>query len=287
MSTPFSTTNNTENADGIKGLVVNESTRLKWTAQSEEHVAPPMLDLTIENITQNVKLANSNHKSNPRLRYIIEELVQASHDFIRKVDLRFDEWELAWRFLTEVRCLSREYIRWLKVDLQVGQISDDVRHEMVLLSDILGISALVDSISYHHEPGTTESSILGPFHDEHAHEITSGESISSEGTFGESTLVRGHIRDLHGNPVGKALIDVWETDGNGVYDLEYADKNGPDCRGKLWSNVDGSYSFKCVRPVPYPISNDGPVGELLRTLNRHWYRPAHMVGSQTFGMSSN
>lgn len=151
---------------------------------------------------------------------------------------------------------------------------------MVLLSDILGISALVDSISYPHQPGATESSVLGPFHDENAHVIGTGDSIASEGTFGECTLVRGQVRDVEGNGVEKALIDVWETDGNGVYDLEYADKEGPDCRGKLWSEKDGSYAFKCVRPVPYPISNDGPVGELLRTLNRHWYRPAHMVGTK-------
>ncbi|KAF7557561.1 hypothetical protein G7Z17_g599 [Cylindrodendrum hubeiense] len=241
------------------GLGVRDATRRKWAAETKEHVVPPMLDLTIENITQNVVMMNSNVKEDPRLQFIITELVKASHDFVRKVELQFDEWEQAWQFLTKV-----------------GQISDDVRHEMVLLSDILGISALVDSISYRHQPGATESSVLGPFHDENAHVIDTGGSIASEGTFGECTLVRGFIRDVEGKPVSKALIDVWETDGNGVYDLEYAEKEGPDCRGKLWSEQDGSYAFKCVRPVPYPISNDGPVGELLRTLNRHWYRPAHM-----------
>lgn len=159
----------------------------------------------------------------------------------------------------------------------MGQISTDVRHEMVLLSDILGISALVDSISFPTVPGSTESSILGPFHDEEALLFGAGESIALEGTPGEATLVRGNIRDLNGNPVEKALIDVWETDGNGVYDLEYIEKEGPNCRGKVLSDKDGKYAFLCVKPVAYPISNDGPVGELLRTLNRHWYRPAHMV----------
>src|SRR5690242_15594441 len=101
---------------------------------------------------------------------------------------------------------------------------------MVLLSDILGISALVDSISFPTVPGSTESSILGPFHDDDAHFFSAGESIASANTPGDVTLVRGNIRDLNGNPVEKALIDVWETDGNGVYDLEYAESEGPNRR---------------------------------------------------------
>lgn len=73
------------------------------------------------------------------------------------------------------------------------------------------------------------------------------------------------------------MIDVWETDGEGVYDLEYEGNQDPNCRGKIFTKEDGHYLFSCVKPVAYPISNDGPVGELLRMLNRHWYRPAHMV----------
>lgn len=148
---------------------------------------------------------------------------------------------------------------------------------MVLLSDILGISALVDSISHPAVPGATEYSLLGPFHDDRAHFVELGESITSEGTPGEATLVRGTIKDINGNPVDKALIDVWETDGNGTYDVEYIDKDGPDFRGKLYSDKNGAFYFSCVRPVPYPIANDGPVGALLRKLNRHFFRPAHMV----------
>ncbi|KAH8799676.1 Intradiol ring-cleavage dioxygenase [Xylogone sp. PMI_703] len=238
---------------------VNENTRNKWAEAPKPHIPPPVIDLTIENITENVNLVNSNVQDNPRLQYIMTKLVKAAHDFIRDVELQFDEWEMAWQYLTKV-----------------GQISTDVRHEMVLLSDILGISALVDSISYPRVPGSTESSILGPFHDEDALFFDHGKSIVADGTFGEATLVRGKILDVDGNLIVKALIDVWETDGHGVYDLEYAEKEGPDCRGKLWSNKEGEYAFVCVKPVPYPISNDGPVGALLRTMNRHWYRPAHM-----------
>ncbi|KIW58999.1 hypothetical protein PV05_03483 [Exophiala xenobiotica] len=184
---------------------------------------------------------------------------QVAHDYVRDVELSFDEWTAVWEFLTKV-----------------GQISDDVRHEMVLLSDIVGISALVDAISYPHKPGATESSVLGPFHDEVGQLVENGSVIVKDDTFGEATLVRGQVRSIDGTPVKRALIDVWETDGHGVYDLEYAEKEGPDCRGKFYTDEEGKYAFTCVKPIPYPISNDGPVGELLRTLNRHWFRPAHM-----------
>ena len=151
---------------------------------------------------------------------------------------------------------------------------------MVLLSDIVGISALVDAISYPHKPGATESSVLGPFHDEVGQLVENGSVIVKDDTFGEATLVRGQVRSVDGTPVKEALIDVWETDGHGVYDLEYAEKEGPDCRGKFYTDAEGKYAFTCVKPIPYPISNDGPVGELLRTLNRHWFRPAHMVSGR-------
>ncbi|OJJ99363.1 hypothetical protein ASPACDRAFT_44024 [Aspergillus aculeatus ATCC 16872] len=247
-------------APPVEGL--SDRTRAKWAAAStpEEIAAnlPPMLDLTIENITENVMKINS-MCDNPRLRYLILKLIQAAHDYVRDVGLQFDEWEQAWQFLTKV-----------------GQISTDVRHEFVLLSDILGISALVDALSYPAVPGATESSVLGPFHDEEAHSFQYGESIFTEGTPGEPTIVRGWIKDTDGNNVPKALIDVWETDGNGVYDLEYDGNADPNCRGKILSDEKGHFLFLCVKPVAYPISNDGPVGELLRKLKRHWFRPAHM-----------
>ncbi|OGM43618.1 catechol dioxygenase [Aspergillus bombycis] len=254
-------------------MVGHERTRAKWaTAFTPEEIAanlPPMLDLTIENITENVMKINS-ICDNPRLRYLVLKLVQAAHDYVREVGLQFDEWEQAWQFLTKV-----------------GQISTDVRHEFVLLSDILGISALVDAISYPAVPGATESSILGPFHDEEAHSFQYGESIASVGTAGEPTIVRGFVKDTEGNAVPNALIDVWETDGNGVYDLEYDGQEEPNCRGKLFTDGTGHYLFSCVKPVAYPVSNDGPVGELLRKLKRHWYRPAHMSRDSSFGVQKS
>ncbi|KAK5716795.1 hypothetical protein LTS12_027757, partial [Elasticomyces elasticus] len=195
-----------------KSLNLSEKTRAKWASNPEEisRTLPPMLDLTIENITENVMKINS-VCNNPRLRFLIMKLIKASHDYIRDVGLQFDEWEQAWQFLT-----------------RVGQISNDVRHEFVLLSDILGISALVDALSYPTVPGATESSVLGPFHDDEAHSFQYGDSITTNGTPGEPTIVQGFVRDTEGNPVNKAMIDVWETDGEGVYDLEYEGNQDPN-----------------------------------------------------------
>ncbi|EYE96020.1 aromatic compound dioxygenase [Aspergillus ruber CBS 135680] len=172
-----------------------------------------MLGLTIENITENVMKINS-MCDNPRLRYLIMKLVKVSHDYIRDVGLHFDEWEQAWQFLTRV--------------------------------------LLVDAISYPSVPGATESSVLGPFHDEEAHSLQYSKSIATTGTPAEPTIAQGYIKDTDGNPVSRALIDV------------------------VAANDAGHFLFLCVKSVAYPISNDGPVGELLRTLKRHWYRPAHM-----------
>jgi len=146
---------------------------------------------------------------------------------------------------------------------------------MILLSDVLGISALVDTINSRQSPGTTESSVLGPFHNE-AHFFQNGDSISSTDA-GETMLIRGTVRDLRGKPVAGALLDIWETNGNGKYDMQDPERDGPDCRGKFYTDENGRFFINGVRPVDYPVPYDGPVGVLLDLLNRQAYRPAHVV----------
>ena len=205
-------------------------------------------------------------------------MVKVSHDYVRDVNLQFDEWEQVWQYLTRVsRASYYMHSLLLAIGEQVGQNSTDVRHEFVLQSDILGISALVDAISYPASSGATETSVLGPFHDEEAHSFEYGESITTKGTPGEPTIVHGFIRDTDGKAVPEALIDVWETDGNGIYDLGYEGSQNPNYHGKIFTNSNDHYLFKCVKLVAYLISNNGPVGEPLRKFNRHWHRPAHMV----------
>lgn len=147
---------------------------------------------------------------------------------------------------------------------------------MILLSDVLGISALVDAINNPTAPRATESSVLGPFHND-AHEFENGQSIASKGAIGEPMLIHGTVSDIEGKPLSGALVDVWETNGNGFYDMQDPEKDEPDCRGIFHTDDQGKFALVGVRAVDYPIPYDGPVGVLLRLLNRSNIRPAHVV----------
>ncbi|KAF5711478.1 putative hydroxyquinol-1,2-dioxygenase [Fusarium globosum] len=214
-------------------------------------------DLTIDNITENVHAINS-QCSNLRLKYILERVVTHLHDLARETRLTTDEWMTAIQFLT-----------------QVGQICTDVRQEFILLSDILGLSLLVDSIDHPKPKGSTEGTVLGPFHTHEAEHVKEG-SLISQDSEGEPLLVLCTLKDVNGSPIPGAKIDVWETDSKGFYDVQHADRTGPDGRAVLTSGDNGDFWFKAIVPVPYPIPHDGPVGKLLKVLGRHCYRPSHM-----------
>lgn len=149
------------------------------------------------------------------------------------------------------------------------------QQEFILLSDILGLSLLVDAIDHPKPPSSTEGSVLGPFHTHDPPTITNGSTISSDPQ-GEPCLVVCTIKDVQGNPVEGVKIDIWETDSTGHYDVQYNDLQSPDGRCVMRSDVKGDFWFKAIVPVPYPIPHDGPVGQLLKLLKRHPWRPAHM-----------
>ena len=134
---------------------------------------------------------------------------------------------------------------------------------------------LVDSIDHPKPPHSTEGSVLGPFHTHEAEHKENGELISHD-KIGEPLLVLCIIKDSNGKPVEGAKVDIWETDSSGHYDVQYADRNGPDGRVVIKSKEDGSFWFKAIKPVPYPVPHDGPVGKLLQKLHRHAFRPSHM-----------
>ncbi|KAH6668214.1 Intradiol ring-cleavage dioxygenase [Halenospora varia] len=218
---------------------------------------PPMKDLTIDNITENTVLINS-QSPDERVTYVMERLVTHLHDFARETRLSTKEWMTALNFL-----------------VKVGQISSDVRHEFILLSDILGLSLLVDAIDHPKPPASTEGSVLGPFHTHDPPVIDNGQSMSSDPQ-GEPCLVLCTVKDVKGNPIEGVKIDIWETDSTGHYDVQYKDLESPDGRCVMKSDKDGVFWFKAIVPVPYPIPHDGPVGQLLKLLKRHPWRPAHM-----------
>ncbi|KAK9779937.1 hypothetical protein AB5N19_07935 [Seiridium cardinale] len=207
---------------------------------------PPLLDLTIDNITPNTNLINA------QLTHL--------HDFARETRLSTDEWMAALNFL--VGC---------------GQISSDVRHEFILLSDVLGLSLLVDSINHPKPPASTEGSVLGPFHTHDAPTMTNGGAMSSDPE-GEPMLCICTVKDTHGQPIQGVKIDIWETDSSGHYDVQHEgrDETGPSERCVMESDEKGMFWFKAIKPVSYPIPHDGPVGKLLERLGRHCWRPAHL-----------
>ncbi|KIW81332.1 hypothetical protein Z517_04357 [Fonsecaea pedrosoi CBS 271.37] len=218
---------------------------------------PPLKDLTIDNITENVNLINSANPD-PRFRYILERLVVHLHDFARETRLSTQEWMAGIQFLTKT-----------------GQICTDVRQEFILLSDILGLSLLVDSIDHPKPKGSTEGTVLGPFHTHEAETLEHG-SLMSHDTNGEPLLAICTVKDVSGNPIEGVKIDIWETDSSGHYDVQHADRDGPDGRCIMISDAQGQFWFNAIVPVPYPIPHDGPVGQLLKKLGRHPMRPSHM-----------
>jgi len=218
---------------------------------------PPLMDLTIDNITENVVSINSNNPD-PRSKYVLERLVAHLHDFARETRLSTQEWMAGIQFLTKT-----------------GQICTDVRQEFILLSDIFGLSLLVDSIDHPKPAGSTEGTVLGPFHSHEAEHMTNGASMSKDDE-GEPLLVVCTLKDVQGRPIAGVKIDIWETDSTGHYDVQHADREGPDGRCVMTSDDSGLFWFKAIVPVPYPIPHDGPVGQLLKKLGRHPMRPAHM-----------
>ncbi|KAG9016060.1 hypothetical protein FRB90_003687 [Tulasnella sp. 427] len=219
---------------------------------------PDVSDISPETITDRVNAINSLCAS-PRQKFIMERLITHLHQVVSETNLTTDEWMTTIQFLT-----------------RVGQTCTNIRQEFILLSDVLGVSALVDSINHPKVKGSTENTVLGPFFTEDAAEIPHGGSITSAKQSGTPMFVCGRVVDTSGQPIPDAKIETWETDAEGFYDTQYADRQEPDCRGRLRSQEDGSYAFRGIVPVAYPIPGDGPVGDLLKSLGRHNYRPAHL-----------
>jgi protocatechuate 3,4-dioxygenase beta subunit len=193
-----------------------------------------------------------------RLRQLLESCTRHLHGFVREVEPTQGEWEAAIAFLTEV-----------------GHSCDDQRQEFILLSDVMGVSMLVDAINNRKPAGATESTVLGPFHVVESPVRELGDDIA-DGNDSPRCLVRGQVLDLDGEPVAGAQVDVWQADAEGLYDIQKGNALDPDLRGLFTTDSEGRYWFTTVVPSHYPIPDDGPVGKLLRATGRHPYRPAHI-----------
>jgi hydroxyquinol 1,2-dioxygenase len=197
---------------------------------------------------------------NSRLRAVLISPVRHLHDFVREVDPTMAEWEVAIDYLT-----------------RTGQMCDDTRQEFMLLSDVLGITNLVEQLeSRRTNLGATSTTVLGPFHMVESPKRQLGDVITPFGV-GDPLLVEGRVTDLDGNPLPGATIDVWQSDGAGFYDVQIPGQaEAGTGRGLFTADDKGRFWFRSVTPAPYPIPMDGPVGELLAATNRHPNRPAHV-----------
>lgn len=203
--------------------------------------------------------ARMGSETDPRLRQIMHSLVTHLHAFIKDVEPTTGEWDAAIDFLTKT-----------------GQICSDTRQEFILLSDVLGVSMLVDAINHRRPDGATENTVFGPFHVDGAPERAMGDTISLDGK-GESCLFHGRVLDLEGNPIEGAVVDVWSDNADGFYDVQQPGVQPEwNNRGVFRTGADGKYWFRGIKPVSYPIPDDGPVGKMLERVERHPWRPAHM-----------
>ncbi|WP_261841890.1 dioxygenase family protein [Aliamphritea ceti] len=197
--------------------------------------------------------------TNPRLQLVMASLVKHLHAFTKEVELTQDELDQAIKFLTTA-----------------GHLCTEERQEFILLSDVLGLSMLVDAINNRRPSGATENTVLGPFHVKGAPARSMGDNICLDEK-GESCHFEGKVVDMDGNPITGACVDAWSDNADGFYDIQQPDIQPKwNNRGRFITGEDGTYSFFGIKPVSYPIPNDGPVGKLLEALGRHPYRPAHM-----------
>jgi hydroxyquinol 1,2-dioxygenase len=193
-----------------------------------------------------------------RLRVLAQALARHLHRFAIEVGLTEDEWAAGIRMLTET-----------------GHITDERRQEFILWSDALGLSMLVDALANPLPAGATESTVLGPFYVPGAPLREYGETLAAEPA-GAPTWVYGRVLGTAGNALAGAELDVWQNGDDRLYAVQ--DPNAPEehLRGRFRTRADGTYGFVAVRPVPYTIPDDGPVGRMLAATGRHPWRPAHI-----------
>jgi hydroxyquinol 1,2-dioxygenase len=195
----------------------------------------------------------------PRLRELLSSLVRHLHAFVRDTEPTITEWERAIGFLTAT-----------------GHKCDGQRQEFILLSDVLGISMLVETINNRTADTATESTVLGPFHMVTSPPRALGDTIDLVGT-GPQCVLEGRVLSADGSPLPGAVLDVWQANDQGFYDVQQPDVQPPgNGRGLFAADQDGAYWFRTVVPTYYPIPTDGPVGTLLKATKRHPYRPAHV-----------
>jgi len=236
--------------DGIADLL-----RQAWdgTRPAPAEGAPPDLRALTEEVVDSFAAT-----PDLRLRQLLSELVRTLHSYVVRTDLTQDEWEYAIGFLT-----------------RTGQISSDTRQEFILLSDTLGVSSVVDVLANSRTPDTTPSAVLGPFYVEGPPETDQGADLA-DGLPGTPLWTDVQVTEPDGTPVPDAVVDVWQSNEDGFYDVQLPDLDGPVLRARFRTDAGGRLRFRTIVPSAYPIPDDGPVGAMLAAAGRHPYRAPHV-----------
>ena len=197
--------------------------------------------------------------TNAQLPAVLAAAVTHLHQLIRDLQPSQADWRRVIAFLTEV-----------------GHASDERRQEWVLLSDLLGASALVEDINSRRPKGATPNTVRGPFYRADAPERSLGADISLDGV-GERLNVSGRVVDLDGQPVAGAAVATWQANSQGLYENQQPDLQPEfNLRGVFRTDDDGRFHYRSVRPAGYGVPDDGPVGRLLREAGYPLRRPAHV-----------
>jgi len=214
-----------------------------------------MRNVTVDNITEFFS-AYFGDEADPRSKEVLSSLAKHMHAFVKEVDLTHDEWRTGLKAL-----------EW------AGKITSPERNEFVLLSDVMGLSSLVDMVNS--KPGVTSSSVLGPFHVSNAPPLAIGGDMRADFE-GEVVLVEGIVRDAAGEPIPGAMVDIWQTAPNGLYSSQDPEQDTFSFHGLMKTDNLGRYAFTTIRPVSYVVPDDGPAGEILKAAGRHPWRPSHL-----------
>lgn len=194
--------------------------------------------------------------TDPRLKFILEKFAHHLHDFVRETGLTHAEWR-----------------KGLELLYKAGEISTPERNEFVLFSDVLGLSSLVDIVNSPDDG--TPSSVLGPFHVLGAPDVPVGADLKGKND-GDAVIVGGRVLSVEGEPIEGAELEIWQTADNGLYSNQDEAQPEYNLRAHMVTGSDGRYLFSTVRPAPYTVPDDGPVGELLHATGRHPWRPSHL-----------
>jgi catechol 1,2-dioxygenase/hydroxyquinol 1,2-dioxygenase len=217
-----------------------------------------MRELTPETITDAV-LDQMATTADPRLKEIMASAVKHLHAFAREVNLTPGEWIKGIEFMTKV-----------------GKTCTPARQEFILLSDTLGLSALVNGL--HDKTAVeegTHTSLLGPFYREASPTLAAGSQIARHVKPGTECILYGRVTDILGKPLADATVSVWQTSADGLYDIQ-ENAASVDYRGVFSTNADGVFLVRTVKPRGYSIPMDGPVGNMVKAQSRHGMRPAHI-----------